>query len=366
MGAFLATSSTRLPSHKAVVVALQLLGWSTYAGLYYLSLREYQPFPEIARTQALIAAGLGLVASSLMGWAYKRWHVSRRSLTTKTAILLVTSGSLGLVWYQGTQWGAEWANPFIVPVAPYLGVGGTPLLDRGAAFPLLLLLWSGFYLGVVSWRKQQQQQKQLLRADAEAQRARLRALRYQLNPHFFFNALNTIEALASEQPERVREVVRELSGFLRYTLLDEETLEAPLQDEVQAIEHYLAVEKIRFEDDLRIDIEVPPKAGRMRVPSFLVLPLVENAVKHGQRTSPPPLRLRLTGTVENETLVLQVANTGHWRGSAPNTDGTDTGLDNVRTRLETQYPDHHRFEVVEEDGWVRARIEIDSASLTHE
>jgi LytS/YehU family sensor histidine kinase len=187
-------------------------------------------------------------------------------------------------------------------------------------------------------------------------------LRYQLNPHFFFNALNTIGALADESPQRVKTAVRELSGFLRYTLLDDEALNVPLRDEFEAAEHYLAVEKIRFEEDLQVNVELDPEAGRLEVPSFLVLPLVENAVKHGQRTSPRPLRVRVAAHCTDEALAVEVSNTGHWRNDGQSS-GTDTGLDNVRTRLQTQYPDRHDFRLAETNGWVHARIEIHSASL---
>ena len=197
----------------------------------------------------------------------------------------------------------------------------------------------------------------------EATVARLRMLRYQLNPHFFFNALNTIGALADEDPGRVKTAVRELSGFLRYTLLDEDGTEAALDDEMRAVGHYLAVEKIRFEDDLQVTVDVSPEAGRHPVPAFLVLPLVENAVKHGQRTSPSPLRIRITGRCDEDTLVLEVANTGHWREERTATPGTDTGLDNVRTRLRTRYPDRHRLTKTADDGWVRVRIEIDVSAI---
>jgi len=262
-------------------------------------------------------------------------------------------------------WGVDWVNPFIAPVVGVTALrpGEGSILSGLAAFPIIMLAWSGLYLGLVQWVEQQRQERRLLRADAEAQRAQLRMLRYQLNPHFFFNALNTIGALADENPQRVKTAVRELSGFLRYTLLDEEALDAPLRDEVAATEHYLAVEKIRFEGDLQVEVDLDAEAGRRVVPSFLVLPLVENAVKHGQYTSPRPLRIRVTGTITEGALAVEVANTGHWREEGSTSDGTGTGLDNVRRRLEARHPDRHRLTVSEDDGWVCVRIEIDTESL---
>ncbi len=360
-------TSVRAVSLQGLSLAsLQLFGWGLYALGYYLTLRPYQPFGDILWKQTLVATSTGLLVSSLLGTLY--WSLALRQRAPAVQILLVLGAGLaaGLIWYQIKAWGVDWVNPFIAPVTGVASFrpGEGSFLSGAVSFPIVMIAWSGVYLGFAQWSLQQKQERRLLRADAEAQRARLRALRYQLNPHFFFNALNTIEALASEKPERVREVVRELSGFLRYTLLDEEALKAPLQQEVKAIEHYLAVEKIRFEDDLQVNVDVTPEAGRSRIPSFLVLPLVENAVKHGQRTSPMPLRIHVTASIERDTLALEVANTGRWRAEAPDADGTNTGLDNVRTRLETQYPDHYRFEVAEENGWVRAQIEIDTKALT--
>ncbi|PSQ80040.1 MAG: sensor histidine kinase [Bacteroidetes bacterium QS_1_63_11] len=305
-----------------ILVGLHLAGWVLYGIAYYLTLHSYQPFGDILWKQTLVASGSGLLFSTLLGGLYRVLRLSRRRPVEQVLIALGTSLAFGLAWYQVKAWGVEWVDPFVVPVT------------RSGAF------------------------RPGLQADAEAQRAQLRMLRYQLNPHFFFNALNTIGALADENPQRVKAAVRELSGFLRYTLLDEEALDAPLRDEFEAAEHYLAVEKIRFEDDLAVEVNLADEAAPVVVPSFLVLPLVENAVKHGQHTSPMPLRVRVAGALVQDALAIDVANTGHWRGTDAE-DGTGTGLANVRRRLEARYPEQHQFMVTEDDDWVRARIEID-------
>ncbi|WP_263787709.1 sensor histidine kinase [Salinibacter grassmerensis] len=353
------------PLRPAALGGLQGAVWIVYGIAYYLTLRPHQPFADLLWKQTLIAAGSGLLLSTGLGALYWTVGLRQRRPAWQGLILLVGGLSVGLLWYQGKAWGVDWANPFIAPVSGIASLrpGEGSILSGPATFPIVMLAWSGLYLGLAQWYAQQRQERRLLRADAEAQRAQLQMLRYQLNPHFFFNALNTIGALADEDPARVKTAVRELSGFLRYTLLDDEALNTPLRDEVTAAEHYLSVEKIRFEDDLQTEVDVTDEAAQQAVPSFLVLPLVENAVKHGPYTSPTPLRIRVTGTVAEEGLVVEVANTGHWRDSPPGPDGTDTGLDNVRTRLQTQYPEQHDFTLTEEDGWVRARIEIDTDAL---
>ena len=350
-----------------IAAALQVLGWAVYGVIYYHTLRPYNPFMDIVQKQALWAAGTGLIFSSALGWGYARLAVSRWHPGWEALTVLGGSVGVGLLWGAVNHWGAEWIDPFVGPVIPYVAFfpGQGSLLSHPAAFPVLLLIWSGFYLGITYWSERQAQQQRVLQADAEAQRARLEMLRYQLNPHFFFNALNTIGALSDESPRRVKEAVRELSGFLRYSLLaDDGPSSVTLREEIDAIEHYLAVEKMRFEDDLEVTIDIDEAAARRCVPAFLVLPLVENAIKHGQRTSPFPLRVAITGAVTGGALAIEVANTGHLRTDDRHRDaGTGTGLANVRARLDAQYPEAYDFALTEDDGWVRARIEIDTAAI---
>src|SRR5690606_36441633 len=143
-------------------------------------------------------------------------------------------------------------------------------------FVAVLLLWGLLYLALVYWRDQRVHREQMKKVEALAQQARLHMLRYQLNPHFLFNALNSIGALAGEAPERVQRMVGEVSAFLRYSLLDSERLEVKLGDELRAVTHCLEIEMVRFEDGLDVQIEVGPDAAARTLPAFLVLPLVEN------------------------------------------------------------------------------------------
>ncbi|PEN09499.1 sensor histidine kinase [Longimonas halophila] len=346
---------------------LQLMGWLVYGTVYYVTLQPYNPFPGIVLQQALWATGSGLLFSSLLGWSYYMLGVSQWHLGWQSLSLGLGSIGAGLAWAGVNHWGATRIDPFALPVLSYVGIlpGQGSLLSHPAAFPMVLLVWSGSYLGITFWYERQVQQQRVLQADAEAQRARLQMLRYQLNPHFFFNALNTINALADESPRRVKEAVHELSGFLRYSLLDEDTLMVSLDEEVQAVKHYFAIETMRFEDDLQVTVDVDPEAAHQTVPAFLVLPLIENAIKHGQHTSPFPLRIHLTASMAESGLRIEVANTGHLRTDAPTDESTDTGLSNVRARLQAQYPTAHRFTLTEDDGWVHARIEIDPTARTN-
>ncbi|HEU5041788.1 MAG TPA: histidine kinase, partial [Gemmatimonadales bacterium] len=224
----------------------------------------------------------------------------------------------------------------------------------------VLLAWSALYLGIKHWQDLQEERERTLRATALATEAQLEMLRYQLQPHFLFNSLNSLRALIAEDPSRAREMVTELAEFLRYSLLSGGASEVPLADEVASLQRYLALERVRYEERLQVEFAVAPEAASRRVPGFLLHPLAENAVKYGIRTSPRPLRVSVAARADGGRLVVEVANTGHWCEplADPVQTGLGVGLANVRQRLERLYPGRHRFEVGQEDGWVRARIEI--------
>lgn len=338
----------------------QLAFWSVSAIAFFTLLRGRHPFTDILLRETAAAAVSGLACSAALERLHALLHARSPRLAAFAGIP-VGSVLLGLVWYELADSAGNVLDPFVYTNVLLPG-GQLYVPVHIPAFAALLLLWSLLYFGLVQSREQHAHKERLLKAEALAQRAQLRMLRYQLNPHFLFNALNSIGALATEAPERVQRMVGELSGFLRYSLLDPERLEVSLGDELRAVTHYLEVEKVRFEDDLEVRIEVEPAAAQRTLPAFLVLTLVENAVKHGQRTSAKPLEIRVRGRAEGRALYVEVENTGQWVTPAPQPsrwDGTDTGLHNVRERLLAHYPDRHAFDVYENDGWVHARIRID-------
>ncbi len=193
-----------------------------------------------------------------------------------------------------------------------------------------------------------------------AQQAQLQMLRYQLNPHFLFNALNAIRALVLSDAARSRQVVTALSEYLRYSLRTANDLEVSLKEELTSLRSYLDIEKIRFEEDLEVCFEIEPEASGCMVLSVLLQPLVENAIKYGMQTSSMPLRIRLLGTIRDHQLHLEVANTGRWL-TTDKAEGRSTGigLRNLQQRLDQFYPARHGFAVTEQNGWVKATIDID-------
>jgi two-component system, LytTR family, sensor kinase len=346
-------------SGPLLFAGFQLSFWGLFVLLFFLAVRPYHLFADILLGQAAATAAAGLGASVVL----ERLHALMlgRGAPPIAAASGVLAGSvlLGLAWFPLARWAGNLIDPFErlrmnVPGGELFAPVQMPL------YPAVLLLWSFLFLAAAQWQAQRSQEERVLRSESLAHEARVRMLRYQLNPHFLFNALNSIGALAGEAPHRIQRMVGELSGFLRYSLLDPERLEVPLGEEIRAVAQYLEVEKVRFEDDLDVQIDVDPAAAQRVVPAFLVLPLVENAIKHGRRTSAMPLRIRVNGCVDAAALLVEVQNTGRWldAGGPSARPGTGTGLRNLRERLAAHYPGRHRFDVYEDGGSVHARIRI--------
>lgn len=197
--------------------------------------------------------------------------------------------------------------------------------------------WVSLYISINHFIDTARERLRLAQLETETRESELRLLRAQVNPHFLFNALNTILAVA-DHPQRVTETTHALADYLRFSLAQNSELH-PLGKELDALENYLRVEKIRFEERLEYTLEVDAAARRQPVPGALVQPLLENAIKYGQCTSPPPLRLAIRAQKRDDGgLSLVVENSGHWvePGSG---DSTGIGLANLRRRLELIYGD---------------------------
>jgi sensor histidine kinase YesM len=195
--------------------------------------------------------------------------------------------------------------------------------------------------------------------------AQLEMLRYQLNPHFLFNALISINDLIQEDPKHAARTMTMLMAYLRYALQPAGLPSTPLSEELKALRSYLAIEQVRFEERLQVHFEIAPEAESVRVPSFLLQPLVENAIKYGMRTSSMPLRIWVVAKrTEEQRLVVEVINSGtlHVPEGVTKPEGTGTGLRNIRERLQVLFPEKHRLELSEQSGRVCVRIELEISS----
>jgi hypothetical protein len=174
---------------------------------------------------------------------------------------------------------------------------------------------------------------------------KLGTLRGQLNPHFFFNALNIIVALINTDPDRAERLLTELSALLRQSLNENDQEFNSVREEIRFIERYLVVMKARYEDRLQVRVNLEPEILDYRIPTFLLVPLVENAVKHGVAKVPGGSMLEITGRRDNRNLYFTVRNTTSAAADAEeNKLDAGVGLRNTRQRLFAIYGLHYRFE----------------------
>jgi two-component system LytT family sensor kinase len=335
----------------------QITGWLIFWIADFI-LMALQPLPSQEFAVEALETPLAFALSLLLRLIYRR--VKHRNLPILAVIGYIAFWSLvfTVIWYAGI------ASIWHVTLGPSYSI---PMLDYRAAIRWINYLvpiwlgWSSLYFGIKYWRDWEEEKDRARKAVALVQRARLQMLRYQLNPHFLFNALNSVRALIQEDKKHAKEMITELSEFLRYSLVHRDHNDVPLREELGAIRHYLSIEKKRFEDKLQVTFNIDREAEEYPILSFLIHPLVENAIKYGMKTSTMPLRIRIEAALHDGNLQVVVANSGSWlpapEDGRGNLDGTGTGLTNVRMRLENAYPDRHRF-AVEHDGCVGVRIEI--------
>jgi signal transduction histidine kinase len=198
-----------------------------------------------------------------------------------------------------------------------------------------------------------------LAARLAEEKASLEMLRYQLNPHFLYNTLASICGTAHTNADATRTMARRLADFCRLTLTRPDETDV-VREEVRMLQSYLEIEKARWRDQLQVEIDVAPEAADRRLPAFLLLPLVENAIKHGGRTSRDILQLRLVirATPDDDGLTIEVANTGVWDTTTPNPDSTGIGLENLRRRLRRYYADAHQISIESTGGWVVVTLKL--------
>lgn len=200
-------------------------------------------------------------------------------------------------------------------------------VSRSVTFAFWILL----YFFINYWLDSRTELLRVAQLEVDKQAGDLKLLRAQVNPHFLFNALNSILAVCDE-PQKVTAITQALADYLRFSLRGGDGRQ-PLGEELDALESYLQVEKIRFTDRLEYTIQAESDVRRRLVPSALVQPLVENAIKFGQLTSPRPLRISVRVRLCGGNLEVIVENTGHWV-SKKDPSSTGIGLSSLRQRLD--------------------------------
>ncbi|MBT3611065.1 MAG: histidine kinase, partial [Gammaproteobacteria bacterium] len=320
---------------------LHISGWMGISLVSYFSLNLWYNQPEITYlAHNVLQSVLGMIISWPLRQIFRAvWGISNFS---RIAVIIVATLLLSALW------SASRLSLFL------LMTNESDLWSDfgGWLFSSIFIFgcWTAFYHGIKYYRLLQQETKNLQKlasaqkeeilkrtqAESAAQEAQLKLLRYQLNPHFLFNTLNAISSLVnSAESVRANDMIVQLSRFLRYSLDNGGVGEVPLSKEIEAVNLYLKIEQARFEDRLKVIFEISEEAQTSLVPSLLLQPLIENAIKYAIARSETGGVIRIAAAVERGSLSISVADSGADEEVvtvlAP--QGVGVGLTNIRQRL---------------------------------
>jgi sensor histidine kinase YesM len=333
----------------------QLTGWLGYALLTFLSITLIDgnvSWPHLGHIA--LTALLGILTTWPLRPLFARtfnYSISYRVLVAIIAIIVLS---------------ATWT---VLRVVVFAAIVDRPALwDEfnywyfGSLF--VFLSWTVLYYGIRYYELLTLEHQKLLeetalkrdehlkrvQAESSAREARLKMLRYQLNPHFLFNTLNSINALVKlRENDKARDMIQLLGDFLRHSLEDGGTEAVTLQQELDSLMLYLNIEKTRFSDRLQLDLDIAPESLQALVPGLILQPIIENAMKYAIAPSEDGGTVRITARVAGDELHLEVSDTGPGMTAVDAGHGRGIGLRNTLDRLEELYESNYSFELSEAD-----------------
>ncbi|MCA0899172.1 sensor histidine kinase [Microbulbifer agarilyticus] len=334
---------------------LQLVSWSGIIIITFLSVSAWSPASSGAAAEpfnTLFQCGIGVLLSLFLKPIFDvAWYAP---IALRTFVYLLAIAVIAGVW---TVVRME-SNQYLL--------GGHSLWPEFGgwyyASLFTFLFWSALYCGVKYFLLLQEEhkvvlkvaaiheQEQLKRVHAEsiAKEAQLKMLRYQLNPHFLFNTLNSINALIRIKSEKqAQDMVLRLSQFLRLSLTEAPLAKVSLAEEIKAVQLYLDIERTRFADRLRVEVDIEERASNSLIPSMLLQPIAENAIKYAIAQSVSGGTIEIRAKIDQNRLHIEMCDTGTSSDDVSETDSdiasTGVGLSNVQERLATLYGNDFRF-----------------------
>jgi len=331
-------------------------GWAMWGivGKYlYTATMLEEVAPGYAAYVAVITV-IGMVLSTPLRYLYRGlWN---RALWIQAIGLLGGSALAGFAWLKARSYiYYGWIETAKDMEAWYEKLGDAAKIYSKVSFVesntgsiTVMLAWSALYFAIKSYRIFQEVRESALKSAAMAHEAQLKMLRYQLNPHFLFNTLNAISTLVLEQnTELANRMVTRLSSFLRYSLDNDPMQKITLKQELQALQLYLDIEKVRFEERLSLQLDIEEAAKDALIPSLLLQPLIENAIKYGIARAEGGGHLSMSAKVFAGDLLIELSDDGPGceliNGHIPDAKGV--GLSNTRERLATIYGSEHSIKL---------------------
>ncbi|MFV8816445.1 sensor histidine kinase [Haliea sp. E17] len=337
-----------LKNQRHLFWALQFAGWSGWAMSFYLGVVVWTDVPAAYNWYPPIIATIGMALTLALRALYR--YMWEMALPRRIIAIIAGSYAAGLVWMSIR--GVLFYNMF-PDERSEKDLQGLEMVFahfQGAVSAFwVMLVWSALYFGIKNYLAVQEERQRSLKALSMAHQAQLKMLRYQLNPHFLFNTLNAISTLILDQDNKLANVmVTRLSRFLRHTLDNDPMQKVTVAEEVEALRLYLDIEKVRFDERLKLVFDIEDAARNALVPSLLLQPLVENAIKYAISRAINGGSITITaGLRDPGTLQLQVIDDGPGMDipHIPAKNDSHVGIANCRDRLEVLYEGRESFEL---------------------
>jgi sensor histidine kinase YesM len=319
----------------------QIGGWSTYVIVYtffYLTIRT-QEQPEFFKVLFLDAI-LGVIITHLMRAFIQKVGILKLRLDNQITYMFLTTVGASFLFAFATIYFEDALN-FSNDNFRQYGLFYKTMRASFGSF-LFLIIWNLIYFTYHYVIKSQQEQLDKVKLQSLVKELELKTIKAHINPHFIFNALNSIRALVDENPQRARQAITELSNLLRSSMQAEKMETTPLSKELNIVRDYLALEHIRFEDRLNIEYDIDEDTLSQPVPPMMLQTLVENAIKHGISKKMQGGVIKIISDFKDDHHELIVKNTGHLNGDF-NPDGF--GLYSTQSRLTLMYGEKAHFEI---------------------
>ncbi len=349
-----------LNDRRRLFWVLQLAGWAGW-GLFGKYLYTRAALDEVPPSYAFYVSLITVIAIVItLGLRYLYRYLWDRNIWIRGLAFIGGSAAAGFLWmksrafiyYSWFEHGKDMTD-WLEKMGPAAELfEKVSYLESYFSSLTVMMAWSVFYFSIKYYRVFQEMQSSALKSASMAHEAQLKMLRYQLNPHFLFNTLNAISTLILErQIDLANRMVTKMSSFLRYSLDNDPMQKITLEQEITALKLYLDIEKVRFEDRLNLDLDIEEEARSALIPSLLLQPLVENAIKYGIAQMDGPGHLRIAARVFAGDLLLQLSDDGPGAelidGQVP--AGKGVGLRNTRERLKELYGNRHSFRLEAND-----------------
>ncbi|GAB5540195.1 MAG: histidine kinase [Salibacteraceae bacterium] len=306
----------------------QITGWSAYilvsTGVFLLSGRELD-WPSIGGIYLVFALGILLThvyrfTIIRLGWLnfnlsklVPRVSVASVALSLLFHVIYLGLGNAVFGWNKSFQWDDQ--NLF--------------------AWIMLFLIWNLIYFSYIFFQRYRTEEIKNLKLEAARNEYELRRLRDQMNPHFIFNAMNTVRALIDDEPAKAKKAVTQLSNVLRSSLQTGKQEFISLETELQIVSDYLEIEKARYEERLKVFFQVDPKTHNTYIPPLILQTLVENCIKHGISKLPQGGEIKLITQLHDGFTTIEILNTGQY--DPKEASNGSLGLENTRNRLDLSY-----------------------------